>query len=81
MYMYLCIHVHDDRHPPLHQVFQYDGSQRCNVAEFAVFAIISLILVASFVLPAPFAIAYICHKRPQVSQSVLHYWPLMYMYV
>ena len=48
------------------QVFQYDGSQLCTAPEFAVFAIIGLILVAFFIVPTPFLVSYICIRRPQV---------------
>ncbi|CAI8015363.1 hypothetical protein GBAR_LOCUS9518 [Geodia barretti] len=46
-------------------VFQYDGSVKCTSPEFAVFAVIGLLLVILFVTPAPFAIGYICIRRPQ----------------
>ena len=48
------------------QVFQYDGSVKCTSPEFAVFALIGLLLVILFVTPAPFAVGYICFRRPQV---------------
>ena len=52
--------------PLFPQVFQYDGSMECTSPEFAVFALIGLILVIFFVAPTPFAVGYVCIRRPQV---------------
>ena len=52
--------------PLFPQVFQYDGSVECTSPEFAVFALIGLILVIFFVAPTPFAVGYVCVRRPQV---------------
>ena len=55
----------------------YDGSISCTGWELGILAFLGLNLVIFFVAPAPFAIGYICVKRPQVSQTYL----LLYMYI
>ena len=48
------------------QVFQYDGSQKCTSLEFGFFFALALLLAAFFVIPTPFAVGYVCIKRPKV---------------
>ena len=48
-------------------MFQYDGSLSCTNPEFAPFVLLGLAIVLVFVAPAPFAVGYICMKRPQVT--------------
>ena len=52
------------------QVFQYDGSQACVSLEFGFFALFGLFLATTFVIPTPFAVSYICVKRPKVEYSI-----------
>ena len=51
------------------QVFQYDGTLNCIGFEFGIFVLVGLILVAFFVAPTPFAVGYICRKRPLVCRK------------
>ena len=59
------------------QVFQYDGSVLCTGLEFGFLFAIGLILVAFFVFPTPVALVYICERRPLVSHSQAHPFPLL----
>lgn len=47
----------------------YDGSISCTGWELGILVFLGLSLVIFFVAPAPFAIGYICVKRPQASQA------------
>ena len=52
------------------QVFQYDGAKKCTDGDYMPFYVIGMLLVVFFVFPAPFAIGYICARRPRVSLCV-----------
>ena len=52
------------------QVFTYDGSVNCFGLEFGFFVVTALAVVILFVGPAPFAVGYICYKRPRVSNII-----------
>ena len=54
------------------QVFQYDGTLSCTGIEFGLFVLIGLAVVVFFVAPAPFAVGYICRKRPQVGHVTVY---------
>lgn len=54
------------------QVFQYDGTQRCDDIPFLIFFIIGLLLVLFFVVPVPFIVSYITIKRPRVKFAMIY---------
>ena len=47
-------------------MFLYDGSKSCTGWELGVLGLISVTVMALFVVPAPFAVGYICVKYPKV---------------
>jgi len=53
------------------QVFQYDGAKKCTDGDYMPFYVIGMLLVVFFVFPAPFAIGYICARRPRVSLIIV----------
>ena len=48
------------------QVFLYDGSKQCTGWELGILGSISLAVMSLFIVPAPFAVGYICVKYPRV---------------
>ena len=47
-------------------MFLYDGSKSCTGWELGVLGLISVTVMTLFVVPAPFAVGYICVKYPKV---------------